>query len=84
MWTEFEDEDRAARTRAVLESLVGRRVVATKQTFFERDASDAIVINHKGEKQTRTRLAPDSLFVLRGNGDRERVDLGGIPLATCG
>lgn len=34
MWTDYEDEEAAARTRAVLDSLVGQTVMGTKQTFF--------------------------------------------------
>ena len=79
MWTEFEEEAAAERTRAVLESLVGQRVTATKQTFYEYDTGGAIVINGKNEKQTRTRLAPASLHLVAENGNRSAVDLAAAP-----
>lgn len=77
MWTDYEDEAAAARTRAVLQSQVGRTVTATKQTFVEYDHSGEIVLTDKGERQTRTRLAAGSLCVVGGDGAKTMVDFVG-------
>ena len=74
MWTDYEDEEAAARTRAILRSLSGRTVTATKQTFFEYDHNGEVVITDKDEKQTRTRLAPGSLHLVDASGAKTPVD----------
>ena len=72
MWTEFEDQPGAARSRAILESLVGQMVSATKQTFRARDGvGDAAA---GGRSATRTRMAPGSLYVIADDGTRTRVN----------
>ena len=75
MWTDYEEEAAAARTRAVLESLVGRTVTAIKQTFFEYDHDGEIVLTDKGERQTRTRLAAGSLYLVGEDGSKTLIDL---------
>lgn len=75
MWTEYEDEPQAARTRAVLQSLVGQTVIGTKQTFHEYDHNGDHVLTDKNEKQTRTRLAPGSLVLVSADGSKTPVDL---------
>lgn len=75
MWTEYEaDTAAAARTRAVLQSLVGTTVRATKQTFLEYYGDGRPVYNDKNEHQTRTRLQPGSLYVVDADGATTPVD----------
>lgn len=75
MWTDFEDEAAAARTRAALQALVGQTVKVQKQTFYEYDHNGDHVLNDKGEKQTRTRLQPGSLHVIDAAGTETAIDL---------
>jgi len=82
MWTDYQEESAAARTRAILASHVGRRVEATKQTFFEYDACGEVILNEKNERQTRTRLAPGSLYLLSEAGAKTPIDLDAV--ATAG
>ncbi len=82
MWTDWEDKPAATQTRAVLQSLVGRTVTATKVTIVERDGSGAALLTDKGAAQTRTRLVPGSLALVADDGSKTPVDLAARPHAT--
>lgn len=73
MWTEFEEPEAAARTHAILLSLVGRKVKVTKATFYEYDGQGAIVMNAKNEPQTRTRLY-GTMYLVGEDGSETPVD----------
>jgi hypothetical protein len=78
MWTMSEDPAVALRTRAVLEGLVGERVTATKEGFYEYNADGSI--KYDGTKRcTRTRLKPGSLHLITSDGEQVAVDLTSAP-----
>ena len=64
MWTDYESDAAAKRTRAALARHAGRRVQATKVTVLEFYPDGRPVAGEKGGQQTRTRLEPGSLVLI--------------------
>ena len=78
MWTDYESDAAAKRTRAALARHAGRRVQATKVTVLEFYPDGRPVPGEKGGQQTRTRLEPGSLVLID---DQDEI-IGPIDLAA--
>lgn len=79
MWTDYESDAAAKRTRAALARHAGRRVQATKVTVLEFYPDGRPVPGEKGAQQTRTRLEPGSLVLID---DQDEI-IGPIDLAAA-